>query len=516
MLNSDQLGKKGEARFSEICSDAQLTCNPSTYDRTGWDFIVEFPYGPPDRQSTLDKRHSPISCHVQVKTMWSSNDEFRIRLSSAERLAKEPKPAFVYVLKVNKKLKFIAAHLVHVLDDNLATILKRLRKEQAKGVKAIAEINKKQIAFRASRSGQSLPLTGEGLRDALRTLCGSDPNSYMEKKREQLKKLGFEGRPYEASTTLIVSNHEELVDFSLGLKEVAVGEFKAFETRFGIKLPVSDREFTKGTMQLRPNPADRCTIAVREDALLPPAVFEGDIFLPAIPNLPKESIKFLVKSRLFRIFIEHQHIAMSVDWEGIKSASLKFDDWVNFLKMLSVLYRGTGTVTITPSKLAAGSFRVTKTVEGADTDVQYLLKAFEGAQYLFRLCGVTEPDVQLEGIAPLASHIVGLSKIFSGEKDISPLSFRTNVPEGGAQFPITVDALYVNFISIGGNTLAHYSVVKLIADRQGGDICWRSSSIDPREIVFLKDFPVDYQTFVDQAKEKSKIDALVLAHPPTE
>jgi hypothetical protein len=169
MLNSDQLGKKGEARFNEICSDTQLTCNHSTYDRTGWDFIVEFPYDPPDRQSTLDKRHSPISCHVQIKTMWSSNDEFRIRLSSAERLAKEPKPAFVYVLKVNKKLDFIAAYLVHVLDDNLAAILKRLRKEQAKGAKAIAAINKKQISFRASRSGQSLPLTGEALREALAT-----------------------------------------------------------------------------------------------------------------------------------------------------------------------------------------------------------------------------------------------------------------------------------------------------------------------------------------------------------
>src|SRR5260370_31697789 len=118
MLNADQLGKKGEAHFSEICSDAGLTCNPSTYDRTGWDFIVEFPYDFPDRESTLDKRHSPISCHVQVKTLWDSNDEFRMRLSSAERLAKEPKPAFVYVFKVNKNLEFVAAHLIHILAAN--------------------------------------------------------------------------------------------------------------------------------------------------------------------------------------------------------------------------------------------------------------------------------------------------------------------------------------------------------------------------------------------------------------
>jgi hypothetical protein len=171
-LNSDQLGKKGEARFGEICSDARLTCNPSSYDRTGWDFIVEFPYDPPGQEPSLDKRQSPISCHVQLKTMWSSNDTFRMRLSSAERLAKEPKPAFVYVLKVNGNLEFAEAYLVPMLDDNLAAILKRLRREHAKGPEATAKINKKYIAFRASRSGQRLPVSGDALRNALRISCG--------------------------------------------------------------------------------------------------------------------------------------------------------------------------------------------------------------------------------------------------------------------------------------------------------------------------------------------------------
>lgn len=187
-LDSDQLGKKGEARFTEICSDARLTCNPSTYDRTGWDFIVEFPYLD-EQQSTLDKRRSPISCHIQLKTMWESNDTFKMRLSSAERLAKEPKPSFVYVLKVNKKLEFVSAYLVHLLDDNLATILKRLRNEHAK---AATKINNKYIAFSASRTGQLLSPTGDVLRKTLEALCSSDLDSYMSEKRKQLKTLGFD------------------------------------------------------------------------------------------------------------------------------------------------------------------------------------------------------------------------------------------------------------------------------------------------------------------------------------
>jgi hypothetical protein len=128
MLNSDELGEKGEHQFGQICADAKLVCNKSTRDRTGWDYIVEFNF-PNDgtTQDSLEKREKPLSCHVQVKTIWDHNDQIQMRLSSAEHLAKELKPAFVYVQKVNARLEFTGAHLIHVLDEPLAKILKRLR-----------------------------------------------------------------------------------------------------------------------------------------------------------------------------------------------------------------------------------------------------------------------------------------------------------------------------------------------------------------------------------------------------
>jgi hypothetical protein len=80
-LNADELGKKGEARFSEICNDTKLVRNPSTdQDRTGWDYIVEFEQQAPIGNETLDSRPSRLSIHVQVKTMWDTSDRFRMRL----------------------------------------------------------------------------------------------------------------------------------------------------------------------------------------------------------------------------------------------------------------------------------------------------------------------------------------------------------------------------------------------------------------------------------------------------
>jgi Polysaccharide pyruvyl transferase len=279
ILNADELGKKGEARFSEICSDTKLVRNPSLdHDRTGWDYIVEFEQQPPSGSETLDTRRSPLSAHVQVKTMWNKNDRFRMRLSAAERLAKEPKPAFVYVFKVNNKLDFVSAHLVHILDDNLATILKRLRMEQAKGTKPY-RINKKYISFKVSTSDRKIEPTGEALRLTISEFCGPDLNAYIDRKREQLQNLGFEPRRFQATTTFKVESMDGFVDGLLGLRELEVTDGRAFETRFGIKLSLNEPSFAKSVMRVEPGKADTCIVTVRETALTPPATFSADIIL---------------------------------------------------------------------------------------------------------------------------------------------------------------------------------------------------------------------------------------------
>src|ERR1700733_6953189 len=134
MLNADQLGEKGQARFKEICADARLICNKSDRDLAGWDFIVEFEFEDViESKIPLEIRKVPLSCHVQVKTLIQKNDRFKLRLSSAERLAKELKPAFICVLKVDEDLVFVDAYLIHILSGPLEKILKRLRKEDVSG-----------------------------------------------------------------------------------------------------------------------------------------------------------------------------------------------------------------------------------------------------------------------------------------------------------------------------------------------------------------------------------------------
>ncbi|MGO8866862.1 MAG: hypothetical protein ACLQME_10215, partial [Alphaproteobacteria bacterium] len=221
MLNADQLGKLGESYFRVICDRVALICNKSDRDETGWDFFVQFHFDPLDARSTLDKRVAPIACHIQVKTMRNHNDAFQMRLSSAEWLAKEPKPAFIYVLKVNDQLEAVEAYLIHMLDNNLATVLKRLRKEQAKHKD---KVNNVMIAFSASRAGQRLEPTGEAFRDAISKLCDKGIAPYFEEKAKQVKNLGFNLQRIEGHVTLI-GHQEEMVDaFLESVRKVLIHE----------------------------------------------------------------------------------------------------------------------------------------------------------------------------------------------------------------------------------------------------------------------------------------------------
>lgn len=514
-LNSDQLGKKGEARFSEICSDAKLTCNPSTYDRTGWDFIVEFPFGFSKAQSSLDKRDAPISCHVQVKTMWNSTDTFRMRLSSAERLAKEPKPTFVYVFKVNKRLEFVSAHLIHILDGNLARILKRLRKEHLKGADAVRGINKKYISFNSSDSGLSFPPTGEAIYNALESLYGTDPAKYIQNKRAQLQNLGFESQRYEGTTDIVIADHQELIDAFLGLKDIEITKLETFETRFGIRLPFIKHDFAKGTMHIQPDPADQCTIAVRENALSVPAIFNGNIFLPPLPNVPKELMKFIARTSLFEIVIGRDSFSFTPDIKAIRSLSLSIEEWVNFARMFAIFSKGVGTITITPSKMDAFSIPISCSAKTNVDSQQHMrvLDALESARRILQLAGALMPPFQLEEVTSNADQIIEVDRLFSHAAQVSSAEFVTEWKEGAEVFE-KIELTLVNFVAISGLTLAYYAVADMTSSRRADRIFWKSRSIDAREIMVLPKFPCGYQAFVDQTKRATNNSNLVVANPP--
>lgn len=505
-LNSDELGEKGQAHFKEICADAKLVCNQSDRDRTGWDFIVES-----DELQTkegavapLESRKVALSCHMQVKTLLDKNDKFEMRLTSAERLAKEPKPSFIYVFKVNDALEYTGAYLIHLRDEPLSKILERLRKEDA--ARNLAP-NKKKISMSASRYGIPLAPTGQALRDALVAACGADLHAYADDKKRQLEELGFEERPYELNMTL-PGTLDDLVDVFLGIKPTAHAlNLSSTQTRFGIKLPVFQDK--AGDISFTPAPADTCTITVRsKDLLSPPAVFQGEMVFPAIPGLPREHTKYLFRTEFFDLVVSADKISIATFPNiGPQTPST----WASYFRLALVMATGSGTIQVSSNtRPISSSHELTAKAANLQPDqCRYSIDICERVSSLLKMIGITqEPKLTLATIFANADHISGAFALAHPEEGPTPFSFTSEYKE---PLPATLnmDMLYANFFALDWVIIGYYGVMHVVGERRENKFEWKSDDISLRRMVQLTFLPQQYEELIESAKKETGIENVI-------
>ncbi|TCA32860.1 hypothetical protein E0H66_21485 [Rhizobium leguminosarum bv. viciae] len=355
-LSNDRLGAKGEARFKELCEDAGLIANKAGRDMMGWDYLVESPLQEDDGLP-LDKRTQGPVFRVQIKTIWArEGGRISLSLSACELLAKTTDPALICTFVVNDDLEFLSASVIHIIDDKLARVLKRLRTASVeidgKG------LNEREITFSTEDASEAFKLTGVGLRRRLSEICGSDPREYREKKQKQLSELGYEERGrHELKTTLRVSNQEEIIDFFLGKKPIELLDVHSIDNRFGVSIPTSDITIPEGgraTLQLFPQNHTACRIRIRPaETKGSPAVFKG--FVDAVPpeiSLDQHTIAF--RSELFRIEInEKGRIGFSTIAGAIDSTKMDLESWSHAFRLLR--YVGQGSIVVEVKGVSSGA-----------------------------------------------------------------------------------------------------------------------------------------------------------------
>jgi hypothetical protein len=502
-LNADDLGELGEAIFKRICASASLICNKSGRDRAGWDFLVQFPLLESSENRPVDTRAAPISARFQTKAMWVGNDVLKIRLTMAERLAKDLNPAFLFVVKVDEKHDAKEIFLIHIMDGVLASILKRLREQRARGNLVI---NNKFITFRTTKVGLALPSTSEAFRTAVQSLCGASLKSYFDQKERQLRSLGFEPHPIQAEATFLVKNYQELADIFLGLRRGEVSDWKAFETRFGIRLPL--HESIRGTIQIQPGRADECTISVHDITFSAPAVFKGEIFLPPIPEFPQEYVKMIAKTKFFTFVISPPSAHFETHESAMNEGEFTSEEWINVCRMLAILCEGTGAVRIIPKTLSGQiSFPININVDDDARGYRWAERAFQSAKTLFELAGAFEPKFQYADVVGQAQEIIAASELFRRPQEISPLTFRTTDYGSTRQ---KHEAIYVNFIVVAGVTFAYFALVQVKCERNSEGVNWFSENIEPREIAILANLERDYDGFIEKAKTSTGMTTVIV------
>jgi hypothetical protein len=512
-LNSDALGVKGELAFSSLCNDAQLICNRSDRDRTGWDFIIEFQFTSSSDCTTLDMRKAPISCHFQQKTMWDSSDTFKMRLSSAERIAKELKPTFVYVLKVNNNLEFTGAFIIHILGEPLKVILKRLRVEEAKKKKS--KLNSIFMTMKVSVLGEPIEPTGAALRAALERICGSDPHQYVDVKKSQLKELGFESHALTTKMTIHFDGPKELVDVFLGLKkDVRISDVETFVTRFGIDLPTQPTFVAGGKMTLDPAPAAQCVVTYRRQRLGHPAAFDGEIVLP--PRFVMEAGKTaaLIRTEFFNLRYSESAVAFESKPEVFKTLRCSVRLWRNFFELSLGLAEGDGEFQIRvasfPKTLALPAKG--KNFKGLEPSYyRYFAEISKSLINILELAGLSEEfPLTFNELRAEAGQIRTVDAVLKGEVDkIGSLSLSSPLPADRLELPTKMSVAYVNFLQIGSATIGHTMKAEMSVTQVEDMIHWKSEKLAAFDLRLLDDSSDDFQRYAKEMQVSMSADGLI-------
>ncbi len=340
LMNSDALGEKGEQRFGELCADASLLCNRATRDRTGWDYIIEFPFPSSMPVLLLERRPQPPECRVQVKTVWSESKYIKLRLSSAERLAKLRQPTCIFVPEVDREtLGFHKIFGLHVMDDVLSRILKEFRQcLKANSTK----VNKTFIRLPFRELGEAIDISGRALEDYILAACGGDLDTYVRKKLDQVANLGVTGSRYAGQFTLHAKSEAEVADVFLGLKKGKVSDFRMEEIRWGIALPTHEQD-TDGEILISPTPL-KGEMLLRSKSLNEAVMFKVDIYVSATPGILSGSAKVRVSSPILDLTLERDQANVSAITGTHPPAALTLDEHIKLNKAQRILSGVAGTL----------------------------------------------------------------------------------------------------------------------------------------------------------------------------
>jgi len=280
------LGELGENTLRVWASQEGATLNKANVDRSGWDFILEFPVDNIDARSEPDKRDEAYQCLIQVKSTDSLKSFPSIKLSNWKRLVETPLPAFFVILHFDGEDTCQSAFLVHVWKSEIARVLKCARDLGVKGKGS--ELHKHSLRLKWDSGDQLSDVTGYALLTKIKEIVGPFPSEYSEKKLSLRKSVGYEDINAQVRARIIIppeyrGRHpdELLVDLILGLvPEVRLAGGEIQDVRFGISsksskpidpgviLKISGKPVTSGTLRLR-NRARTREVSLPVEVFLP-------------------------------------------------------------------------------------------------------------------------------------------------------------------------------------------------------------------------------------------------------
>jgi len=512
-LNSDELGTVGETRFEDHCKTSNLIPNKSDRDRTGWDFIIEWPTKP-SRSSTLDKRPIPISCNVQVKTIWVENEVVKVRLSSVERLAKDPRPCFIYILRLGNDKRSKDAFIVHVRDKFSALILKNLRKAEASSVAP----NQKFFSFSLSKWSEKIEIMDNSFRLYAEDSINVTMASYSQEKDLELKKLGFENGGLSLTATFTAKTRDELFDGFLGLTPLQGRMHDAREERFGIALPNPEIPDVEGTIEIQPQPSDTCRILVRGQSDQIPIVFDSQMYtLPS--NISTTGLfRAALRTELFDLVLRADMNVEPLDFKitfrvnGDALGKLKFEAeiWQKFYDFMFAMEGGELLLELHPSKSPApisGKIQ-TDISSGNAAQAQHLAKLSKIAFETLELAGDSKRTFNIHELINISEDLENLQALRLQPSSLSQFSFRVALDENQAfrdVDPEPIPILYFMLVPFDDWSFVCCAIFNVTANIEDESVEWIGNTPEFRSVRVVANDENEVDQYIERMQYETGV-----------
>ena len=446
------LGQMGESTFRLWCNQAGLTANDSKVDRTGWDYLVEFSIPPKASPTAL---HLPaIECKVQVKATDNKSRKVPIALSNLRRLATAQMPTFVIVLEFDKKDVAQRAFLVHIDEEMITKILKRLHEREI--IKESFDHHKSSMQICYGEKNEIPYLNGESLKASIERFVPNGMSAYVANKNKHLASTGFEkGYAHVTFSTDGEQGAIDLIDVSIGLKQsVKISNFTSFHSRFGITSKKPLFESDSGILEMSDiKPTTVGTICFRESKLLPGLVFPCKVYSPPLNlALPRRLEKVRIDGDHFDISMNPHTGASQYRFKTDETTELPITQLRDVIRLLRLVT--TSGKEIFVSLLLDGAEKVDFSFSSPKKDFEFqeLLDALDSSVKICQQFDLGQPiKSSLREIGSNGKSIINFCSIL----DIKQPVFRCDFSVQGEGFDESMPVACFNLasIKIGGHVL---------------------------------------------------------------
>lgn len=513
-IPNDDLGEWAELQFAALCAAGGLTPNKATRDKMGWDFLVQAPPPSAGGDETLDQRPNGLRCLVQIKAHWN-RDAARIpvTLSAIERLAKDPGPAFIFVMTAEPgedggDPTLVGCRLIHMQGETLARVLKRLREAHADPKSA--PLNDQTITF-GETSGVAVRPQGKALRALLTTESGSDFEAYVTAKSHALKSLGYEAGRYKLQATFAVANIDELVEVMLGLKQADVSDLQATDVRFGIETAVSDLKVIGAAKALMsPVAVDTCKIRVKGRGLSAPAVFSGEVIMPPLSaGVPTRSLRMLIKAEHFTLDLRAAGtMGFSLDIKAMMQAELTLAEWRQAFRLLEILSEPEVEFMVqgdSPGSPLHVLPLTSVTPHPLLNWVPPLMATVLRGEALLRTAGAESDALSLQRLSDTAEAVDHAHMRMFDPASLTPQTFTSDGVLVPGEPVADLDMLMVDYAKPGGVTLGYACRVSVRPETAGAGLLWRQVDFEPLMIQVIEGTLEGFAAFAELAAERTGI-----------